>query len=125
MECRSSVWNRAAKKAINQASKQAFNTDFTKEQIKPRIYTENIKLSREGTQDVAHVTRPFSVQICGLTCFSAQSVLKCLLCCTVPQSSERPVIFRGDAIAQMRLPWGAARKFTGNLRMAGRFQSCS
>jgi hypothetical protein len=33
----------------NQAIKQAFNTYFTEEQIKPRIYTENIKLSRVGT----------------------------------------------------------------------------
>ena len=33
-------------------------------------------------------------------------MLKCLLCCTVPQASGRPVVFRGDAIAQMRLARG-------------------
>jgi len=116
--CRLSVRNRAAKKS----SKQALNTDFTEKKIKPRIDTENIKLYRVGTQDVAHVTRPFSVQIRGLTCSSVQSVLKCLLCCTVPQSSGRPVVFRGDAIAQMRLPWGLS---PGMVRLARRVWRCA
>jgi hypothetical protein len=55
-------------------------------QISPRRrlshrFTQRIlELFRERTQDLAHVTRSFSVQICGLIFFSVKSVLNaCLL----------------------------------------------
>jgi hypothetical protein len=38
-----------------------FNTESTEKKFKPQIHTENILIIRACMQDIAHVTRNFSV----------------------------------------------------------------
>ncbi len=56
-----------------------FNTEFTEKKLKPQIFTEKSRVTWATSCVRSRTNSNFSVRICGLSFFSVNSVLKCLL----------------------------------------------